>query len=410
MTLFHLAIREIAQRGLHFIFSLLAVVLAVGSVTAVSAILQAHDMQTQTILAAKEADLERRVTKINNDMRKAMSKLGFNIIILPKDQNLGDWYAEDYASTCMPVEALDTLAGSHLKTIEHLMPCLHQRIKWPETKWTVLLNGRGSRVARPSLHTDDMPFESIPRGTVCLGHEIHWALGYKPKDRLVLMNREFKVYKCYPERGSKDDVTIWLTLQDAQDLLDKTGLINEIRALEALGSWSDIAGIRKEITQILPNTQVIEVSDLASAKTAARTKAIEEGKAALQRERVHRKELKAHRTRLALMLVPLVLLVCVGWLSLLAFRNVQDRKMEIGILGSLGYTCGQVLRLFLLRSSVLALAGGCLGFLSGRLFGMLDCHMLGPALLVSLVVTATATCAPALWASRQDPADILRYD
>ena len=152
------------------------------------------------------------------------------------------------------------------------------------------------------------------------------------------------------------------------------------------------------------------MSDLAAAKTAARTKAIEEGQAALQRERRHRKELKAHRTRLALMLVPLVLLVCVGWLSLLALRNVQDRKTEIGILASLGYTGGQVLRLFWLRSCVLALAGGLLGFLGGRLFGVLNYHMLGPALLLSVIVTATATCGPARRASQQDPAHILRYD
>jgi putative ABC transport system permease protein len=410
MSILYLAAREIGHRGLNFIFSLLAVVFAVGSVTAVSVMLQAHDRQTRAILAAKEADLETRVTKINSDMRKAMSRLGFNIVILPKDQNLGDWYAEDYASTYMPAETVDKLAGSHLKTIEHLMPCLHQRIKWPETKWTVLLHGRGGGITHPSLHIDDMPVESIPQGMVCLGHEIHWALGYKPKDRLVLMNRGFRVYKCYPERGNKDDITIWLELQDAQDLLDKRGLINEIRALEAPGSWSDIAGIRREIVRILPNTQVIELSDLASAKTAARTKATEEGEAALQRERVHRRELKAHRTRLALMLVSLVLLICVGWLSLLAFRNVQDRKVEIGILASLGYTSAQILRLFLLRASALALVGGCLGFLSARLFGALDYHMLGPALLVSVLVTATATCGPALRASQQDPADILCYD
>jgi len=272
------------------------------------------------------------------------------------------------------------------------------------------LQGRGRRITHPSLHIDDLPFESIPRGTVCLGHEIHWALGYKPKDRIVLMNRQFRVYKCYPERGNKDDVTIWLDLQDAQDLLDKSGLINEIRALEAPGSWSDIAGIRQEIVRLLPNTQVIEVSDLAAAKTAARTKAIEEGAAALQRERVHRRDLKANRTRLAWMLVPLVLLICVGWLSLLAFRNVQDRKVEIGILTGLGYTCGQILWLFLLRSCALALAGGWAGFLSGRFFGALDYGLLGLALLVSLAVTAIATCGPALWASQQDPADILRYD
>lgn len=410
MSIFRLAIKEVSHRKLNFVFAMLSVVVAVGSLTGAFTLLQEYDSETQSILSKKQVDLEKRVTKINDDIRKAMSKLGFNITILPRDQNLGDWYAKDYASKYMSIEYVDQLARADIKTIEHLLPCLRQKIKWPETKWTVLLVGIGNRITNPALHADDIPFESIPRGKIILGHEIHKALGFEVGEQVVLMNKEFTVHKCYPEHGNKDDVTVWLDLKDAQDLLGKKGLINEIRALEAQSAWSSISKVREEITRILPNTQVIEIASLASANTAARTKALEQGKASIQRERENRTTLKATQTRLAWILVPLVLLICTGWLSLLSFRNVQDRKIEIGILMSLGYGSGQVLRLFLFRSVLLAILGGFGGFFCGRFLGTLDFHLLAPALLVSAGITAAATWGPTVRASHQDPADMLRYD
>ena len=45
-------------------------------------------------------------------------------------------------------------------------------------------------------------------------------------------------------------------------------------------AWSDVASVRKEISEILPGAQVVEIADIAKAKTEARTHALEEGRAA----------------------------------------------------------------------------------------------------------------------------------
>ena len=225
-----------------------------------------------------------------------------------------------------------------------------------------------------------------------------------------MQDHSFRVDTCCPQRGTKDDITLWLNLRDTQNLLHKPGLINEIRALETQAAWSDITRVRAELTQRLPDTQVVEISDLAAAKTMARTKALEEGNAVIEREREHRQALMTHQVRLAQVVVPMILMICVIWLSVLAFRNVQERLPEIGIFMSFGYTHGQMLRLFLLRSLVLTSAGGMLGFLGARCVGSLGLTLLGPALLMSLVITGLATSGPVLLASRQSPADILGSD
>lgn len=406
MSIFRLAVREAVHRWLAFLLALLSVVVAVGAVAGVLAGLESYEADTRAVLGKKQADLESKITRINDDIRNAMAKLGFNITILPSGQNLGDWYAEDYASRCMDEEAIDKLVDSGVRTIEHMVPFLRQKIKWPEKKWTVIVVGRG--VAMPVSSSGDMPFEPVPRGKVNLGHEIHRGLDYGVGDTLVVMGHKFEVNACNPEQGSKDDVTMWFDLRDVQELLGKNNLINEIRALESEGAWSEISKVRKEIADVLPGAKVIEISDLATAKTMARTRAIEEGEAAIRQELDKRAALRESRLRLAFVLVPSILLICTGWLGLLSYRNVRDRNVEIGTLMTMGYSSSQVLGLFLLRSLGLAVIGGLLGVIIVGTFGLIDYRTLGIALVVAIVLTTVGTCGPAVKASRQDPADTIR--
>ena len=147
-----LAIREIKYRWGHFLLCLLSVSVAVATVLGVFVNLRTHERQTRLLLGQKQVDLDTRVTRINDDIQKAMAKLGFTITILPKAQNLSDWYGNDHATAWMPETVLEKLAQSPLATIEHVLPCLCQRIKWPEKKWTVLLVGQGRRVAQQAAN------------------------------------------------------------------------------------------------------------------------------------------------------------------------------------------------------------------------------------------------------------------
>ena len=116
MTIWNLLIREILHRKLNFALSVLSVMVASGSLVGAVALLRIHDIHTNELLEQKQAELSRQMTQLQDDTRKAMLNLGFNVVILPKDQNLNDWYAENYASKYMPEEYVDRLAKSGVVT------------------------------------------------------------------------------------------------------------------------------------------------------------------------------------------------------------------------------------------------------------------------------------------------------
>jgi len=124
-------------------------------------------------------------------------------------------------------------------------------------------------------------------------------------------------------------MTIWVNLREAQELLDKRGLINEILAFECRSAWANLPKVRAEITRILPDTQVVEKSSNVLAKIHAYVKVEDEGKAAIERERENMVHLRTTWMRFASVLGPLVMVISVVWIALLAAGNVRRRQTEI---------------------------------------------------------------------------------
>ena len=181
MSLFHLILRELSFRKLSFVHGVLAVLVAVGCLVAQVVVLAQHDLRTEELVAAKEQETEKVMAKLNDEIRKDMKSLGFNLRILPKGVNLHDYLARDYADKYMPEEYADRLANSKIITINHLAPVLQQRIDWPEKKGppVILVGTRGEL---PILQQDKKkPIQqAVPKGKIVLGH--HVGHGYKPGD------------------------------------------------------------------------------------------------------------------------------------------------------------------------------------------------------------------------------------
>lgn len=415
MNILHLTIREIGHRKLSFSMGLVSIAIAVCALMGSLILLKAHDQRTVTILREKEAVLIQKTKILDNDVRKAMLKLGFNLVILPKDQNMGDWYADDYASKTMPEEYVTRLADSGIVTVRHFLPSLQERITWPEKKRTIILVGTRGEV--PNLHKNPSKplVQPVPRGTIVLGYELHNSMGLKNGDTVTLMEKAFTVHQCYDERGTKDDITAWISLAEAQEMLDKKGQINAILALQCNCAGSEIHNIRREIAAMLPDTKVVEKASKLVAREEARQKVKAEGRAALQREADGRTTLRREREQLTSILVPLIMIACAAWVGFLAFGNVRDRTTEIGILRSLGVGSMKIFTIFLLRAATMGLAGGALGLAGGLLLG----HMMGVesgatvimmALFVAPILSILASWIPAIIAAQQDPADILRKE
>ena len=116
---------------------------------------------------------------LRSDLKKAMQRLGYNAIVLPKDQPLGDWYAEDYAANTMPESWAPRLAGTQ-ELVDRYLPQLRQKLKWEERQWTILVVGVGQeRILDTSVGEGTPLAGAIPRGSCVVGYELHHALGLK---------------------------------------------------------------------------------------------------------------------------------------------------------------------------------------------------------------------------------------
>jgi predicted lysophospholipase L1 biosynthesis ABC-type transport system permease subunit len=238
------------------------------------------------------------------------------------------------------------------------------------------------------------------------------------------MGKEFVVHRCRKELGTEEDMTVWVNLREAQELLDKSGWINEILAIECRSAWANLPKIRAEIAKILPDTQVIENSSHVLTKIHAYVKVEDEGKATIERERENMTRLRTTWMRLASVLGPLIMVISGVWIALLAAGNVRRRQMEIGILRTLGFRSRQILYIFLSRAVLMGLFGGFLGFLVGSILAnnclepmskgydrwMFTFSLFGLAVFMAVVVAVAASWIPAMRAARLDPAVTLQEE
>jgi hypothetical protein len=427
MNIWRLIFREIIYRKVSFLLGLVCVATAVGALVGSIVLLKIHDINTQQILESKQERSEQLMAKLKDDMRKATLKLGLNAVILPKEQQLSDWYTYEYGTKYMPEVYAEKLADSGIITIRHLLPVLQQKVKWPERKRTVVLVGTRGEV--PNLHKSPVKplIDPVPVNKMVLGYELHQSMGLKAGDVVKFMGREFTIHRCHAERGDKDDISVWINLKQAQEILDKKNLINAIIALECICAGNDLSMIRTEITQVLPNTKLYELGkDKILARFEARKKAGEAAKAAVGAEKKMRLDLRGQREKFASILVAVVIAASAVWIGFLSFSNARQRRAEIGILRALGFRSGQVLVLFLSKSILIGLFGGVLGLVSGVFAGRsigLSLEHLGadtvtageffePSLLLLVLVLAPLLSAVAGWipsmlAAQQDPAKIL---
>ncbi|MBN2318144.1 MAG: ABC transporter permease [Acidobacteria bacterium] len=428
MNILSLVVKEILHRKFSFILGVVATLIATASIIGSVVLLRTHDLRTASILQVKEAELEERMDKLQDDTRKSMLKLGFNLVILPEDQNLADWYANDYSAKYMPESYADRLAESDIVYVRHILPSLQQKIRWPERNRTIILVGTRGEVPNLHLSPKKPMVQPVPAGTVILGHELHRSMNIQVGDRIKIMGKPFTVKTGYSERGNKDDITAWIDLKEAQELLGRPGQINAILALECLCTENALPAIRKEVAAILPGTQVIERESRAVARAEARTQVAEEAQTTLKKEQQGREILRGERERMASVLVPVVFLACALWIALMGFGNVRSRREEIGILRAMGVSSKRIFLLFIWKHISIGVLGGILGFIAGSAVGLLIpgreanisidffspltfwLKMAALAVVGASLLAVIAGWIPAMIASGQDPAEVLREE
>jgi len=422
MTLWTLIRQEIWRRKLHFTMGLFAVVVTVATLLAVVGFLHFFDRQTEILVTAKEKETQDRLSHLQDDFRKIMKNGGYNLMILSKDQNLGDLYMNDLITQDLPEEAAKRLAANKPKTVNHILPMLQSTLVWPETNVRARILGVREELPSGSPEGKSPMIESIPPGSMHLGAELAKATGLHVGSKTTLLGQTFQIEKIYPEKGDREDMTAWINLGEAQTLLKKPGLINRIEALECNCTRDRIPQIREEVCRILPEVQVVEYQNKAAMRAESRNRAAEEAKEAIEQEKTNRAALRVEHLRFANLLIPSLIVACGLWIAILSFSNVRERTPEIGLLRALGFSTPALLFLFLGR----ALLMGFLGALSGEVVGILvlwgwsggtqavaDYLQAEQVLFWSVLIgaplfSALAAWIPALLAAHADPAAALR--
>ena len=516
MNVSRMVLREIRHRKWNFILSLLSIAAAVACLVGAVTVLDADELRTTEILSEQSKQVEARVRdkkaqvadqvavqkvmgqqaiavheatvvqaiqerekavaaagkELEDAMRKIMKGLGFNVLILPAEQDLNELHVDGTLSATMAETYVKKLADSKIMTINHLLPLLTKKIKWDEKDGRpIVLTGTRGEVPlmhRPASNKKKPLQDLVARGTMVVGFRLHQDLKLKVGDMVELMGREFKITETYAERGNVDDSTVWINLEEAQEMLGMENLVHGILALECNCATADRLGeIRAEIGKVLPGTQIIERGPQALARAEARNHAKSQAVSALAREKqmgasslarqkqltqetIDREETNAsaaialeetqgqkeledqskarfdfreQRESVAGMLVPLMVLTSIVWVGLLTYNNVRQRSSEIGILRAIGLNSKQILGMFLAKAVLIGLLGAIIGYTSGFVAGTaisdygLSSESLGTlyspmwliwSLVLAPILASVASWIPAFMAATQDPAVVLQ--
>ena len=411
-----MVLREISHRRASFGFGVAAVVIAVVCFVWSLSLLEEFDASTEEQSRVMQEETDHLLAGHEDDIRKAMKGLGFNIHIYPAEQDLAEIYAQGFGSATMPQGYAQKLADSEIVTVNHLLPRLTEMVEWTERERTVLLFGVSGQV--PIAHRGANPkkdmMKPVAEGKIVLGHELHRGAGWQVGDKVSFRGREFEIEAMHERRGGVDDITVWVSLEAVQAMLDKAGRINSILALECnCASLDRLGEIESELKAILPGIQIVEVESTALARASARNKA-KSLRAAEQAQFVQGRDVQREaRSTLIGILVPVVALMSMAWIAYLTLTNVGHRIAEIGTLRALGVGSGKVLAAFLMRAGLTGFVGAVIGCVLVVLAGKGAALSPGDwAILLGAVpvLACAAAWLPALAASGKDPAVILRND
>lgn len=410
MNILSLIIKEIQHRKLGAAISVITIAVALTSIIASMETMRKFDLHTEEQLASLSRKTDATTKKLNDQIRRTMKNLGFNIHIYPANQDLAEVYAKGYASNTMPESYATTLANSNIVTVNHLLPRLSRRILWKEKNAEIMLSGVDGQVPISHRNPQKPIMHPVPHGSVIVGSQLALQYQLKKDQTLSLNGKSFTISKIHDPRGTIDDITLWIPLKPAQVMLNSPNQINAILALGCNCASIDRLGtIRKEISAILPDTQVIEIESRALARAETRNKVAEESEVTRQNIIANRSRSRRDRESFLSLLTPLILLGSLTGLFTLCLFNVRERRPEIGTLLSMGIPSSRIFALFLGRALIIGSAGTIFTLAVTATIGFPLTHYWHLTLLAP-ILTILSAWLPTLTASRQDPLITLKQD
>lgn len=398
-----LILKELQHRKLGAVISVITIAIALTCIIAAMETMRQFDAHTESQLAELQKKTDATTKTLNDQIRRTMKGLGFNVHIYPANQDLAEVYAKGYASNTMPESYTQKLADSSIVSVNHLLPRLSRRILWKEQNTEIMLIGVDGQVPIAHRNPKKPIMQPVAKGTVIVGSQLAKKYHLQPNQPLTLNGQPFTISKIHAPRGTIDDITLWIPLKSAQNMLNLPGQINAILALGCnCASLDRLGTIRKELTAILPDTQVIEIESKALARAEARKKVSEKSEATRQDILANRTRSREERASFLSILTPLILIGSLTGLFTLCLFNVRERRSEIGTLLSMGIPSRHIFTLFLGRALIIGVAGTLATLIIILALGY-PIHLYWQLAFLAPILTLISAWLPTLTASRHDP-------
>jgi len=352
-----------------------------------------------------------------------LTNLGANILVLPKEATLQDYYAADQNGGTLPEEYVAEIFLAGLSGVEQVSPRLNVSTElaghpvavtgilpqseveslatWQATTMFMNTSDTGCCTKANVATTADLEtpealvkhraIQDLDKKALVLGADIAGKLHCEPSDQLQLHGETFTVIGVLPVTGTVDDGRVFAHLHSVQRLWQQDATCN---AIEIVGCCEDAAGsLVPQLKELLPEAKVVTISQVVETQVGVNA-------------------LMAKTSWIVL-----VVLIVVGGAGLAGSiaSNVRERRREIGTLMALGATPGFIQKLFLGKAFVLGVVAGSVGCLTGVVAaiiagpvwaGVAITPLIGTSLLAIAVATLVALVAawwPAHGAARLDP-------
>jgi hypothetical protein len=314
--------------------------------------------------------------------RRIQRDIGTNLVILPGETDISDWWMQRPTKGHMPQGAVDQLETAGLAG--RLIPVARGTVALGDNDFLLVGIGQeragGKRSAlAPSTSTS---------GAI-IGAHVANALGLKAGSSLALPNGPVDVVDVLLPEGSLDDISVFLPLGEVQQRLGLEGRLTQIDALECrCGPDIDdpLAYLQHAVATILPHAQVIRREAPAEARRKQRALA----------------DATASGAGPAAALVAMCIVAGLAWL------NVRDRRTECGVLRALGWTRGSICVVLLGRWFVVGLSGAIIALgLVAMVLGVFH-EAWWWSLAIAPVAAVVVGSVPAMIGAGADPVEALR--
>ncbi len=399
-----LVTRELFQRKKRLITSGLAIILGIAVIVSINNI-----MTYSEYAVSQELDA-----------------LGNNILILPQNTTLENYYNADLQGGELPEEYVTTLAMSNLEGLDNVSPKLSIPVEvgdkkvtltgiMPKSEFAAKASWKGAGifsrpkgcgnvedvlglVKKPAKETlvRKRVIENLEAHEVLCGADVAECLNVKEGDEIALLGKNFHVTAVLPQTGTIDDSRIFSHLHTVQQLSGKESIVN---AIEVVGCCEQISkGLVAKISPLVPGAKVVTITQIIDT------------------------QINTNSMMKRLSQLFLVIIIVIGGATIAndMYGNVSDRRKEIGTLMAMGASSKMVQRIFLQKAVILGLIGGIGGYFIGTIAALflgpiiagipvLPMPLLFPiAIVLSLAINITASYLPARSAAKLDPSIALQ--